>query len=168
MDRLWSPWRYRYVAKAEPAPGCVFCAKLSQGADAENLILHRGRTCFVILNLYPYATGHMMILPFEHIAQLPGLSVEASHELMDLTRLAVKGLQAVYNPRGFNAGLNLGECAGAGVADHLHMHVLPRWPGDANFMTTVGETRVLPEDLETTYRRLLEWFQREAYSGGSL
>lgn len=158
MDHLWSPWRYRYVARAEPSQGCVFCAKLTAGSDRENLILHRAQHCFVILNLFPYTTGHLMVIPYLHVSTLDELPVPAAHEMMDLTRLAAKGLQAVYNPKGLNIGMNLGECAGAGIASHIHMHVLPRWLGDANFMTSIGETRVMPEELEVTYQRLSAWF----------
>lgn len=160
MDRLWSPWRYRYVSKATPADACIFCAKQAEDRDAENLILHRGRHSFALLNLYPYTTGHLMVAPYSHIAMLDELPAEAAAELMELTQTSVRLLRAVYRPHGLNVGMNLGECAGAGIAGHLHMHVLPRWPGDANFMTTIGETRVMPEELGETWRRL-----REAFAG---
>ncbi|MBI5085809.1 MAG: HIT domain-containing protein [Acidobacteria bacterium] len=159
MDRLWSPWRYQYVSKALPSDSCVFCAKAAQENDDENLILHRGRYNYVLLNLYPYTTGHLMIAPYEHIANLEDLPPAAAGELMSLTQQAVRHIRAVYRPQGLNAGMNLGECAGAGIAGHLHMHVLPRWPGDASFMTTIGETRVMPEDLPETWRRLKAAFQ---------
>jgi len=153
MDRLWSPWRYRYVSRAAAGEGCVFCQKPSQ-SDEEALILFRGTHNFVILNLFPYTTGHLMVVPYEHCAALEELSEKAAIEMMALTRRAVRCLKQVYRPSGLNVGMNLGECAGAGIAEHLHMHVLPRWPGDANFMTTIGETRVLPEDLGETWRKL--------------
>lgn len=159
MDRLWSPWRYRYVSTASPGDLCIFCAKSSEQRDEENLILHRGTHNFVLLNLYPYTTGHLMVAPYAHIANLEELPDEAAAELMRLTQAAVRHIRAIYRPQGLNAGLNLGECAGAGVAGHLHMHVLPRWPGDANFMTTIAETRVMPEDLSETWRRLRAAFQ---------
>lgn len=159
MDRLWSPWRYRYVSKASPADACIFCAKEAERRDEENLILHRGEHNFVLLNLYPYTTGHLMVAPYAHIASLEDLPDEAAIELMRLTQTAVRHIRAIYRPQGLNAGLNLGECAGAGIAGHLHMHVLPRWAGDANFMTTIGETRVMPEDLPETWRRLHAAFQ---------
>lgn len=158
MDRLWSPWRYRYVSQ-EPPQECIFCAKPAENRDEENLIVLRGKRNFIILNLYPYTTGHLMVAPYEHVATLEDAAEETLLELMLLTRRACSALRATYRPRGFNIGMNVGECAGAGVADHIHMHVLPRWPADANFMTTVGETRVLPEDLRTTYARLTQAFR---------
>jgi ATP adenylyltransferase len=161
MDRLWSPWRYRYVSKATPADACIFCAKCAEGQDEENLVVHRGRHNFVLLNLYPYTTGHLMVAPYAHIALLDELPAEAAAELMELTQAAVARLRAVYRPQGLNLGMNLGECAGAGIAGHLHMHVLPRWPGDANFMTTIGETRVMPEELPETWRKMNEAFRPE-------
>ncbi|HEY3440792.1 MAG TPA: HIT domain-containing protein [Paludibaculum sp.] len=159
MDRLWSPWRYRYVSKASPADDCIFCAKEAERRDEDNLILHRGEHNFVLLNLYPYTTGHLMVAPYDHIASLEDLPDETAIELMRLTQTAVRHIRAIYRPQGLNAGLNLGECAGAGIAGHLHMHVLPRWAGDANFMSTIGETRVMPEDLPETWRRLRAAFQ---------
>jgi ATP adenylyltransferase len=154
MDYLWSPWRYQYVSKAGPTDECIFCRKAAQGNDQENFVVHRGRLNFAILNLFPYTTGHLMIAPYRHAATLEEAGSETLSEMMELTRLAERHLRAVYRPKGLNIGMNVGECAGAGIAGHIHMHVLPRWPADANFMTTIGETRVLPEDLETTYRRL--------------
>jgi len=158
MDRLWSPWRYRYVSRAAASEDCVFCHKPSE-SDEESLILFRGRLNFVILNLFPYTTGHLMVVPYEHSAALEDLGEDAAIEMMALIRRAVICLKQVYRPAGLNVGMNLGECAGAGIAGHLHMHVLPRWPGDANFMTTVGETRVMPEDLGETWRRLSAAFR---------
>jgi ATP adenylyltransferase len=154
MDRLWSPWRYHYVSTCGGADGCIFCDKPAAGQDEENLIVHRGQHCYVLLNLYPYTNGHLMIAPFAHEAELDRLRPEAAMEMMALAQQAVSHLKAVYKPHGLNVGMNLGECAGAGVAGHLHMHILPRWVGDANFMTVVGETRVMPEDLSETYRKL--------------
>lgn len=148
------------MSKAAPSDACIFCAKQAEARDQENLILHRGRHNFALLNLYPYTTGHLMVAPYAHIAMLDELPPEAAAELMDLTQTAVRLLRAVYRPHGLNVGMNLGECAGAGIAGHLHMHVLPRWPGDANFMTTIGETRVMPEELGETWRRLREAFGR--------
>jgi ATP adenylyltransferase len=154
MDHLWSPWRYRYVAAASPADPCIFCAKPGAGDDRANYILLRAARNFALLNLYPYTTGHLMIAPYQHVATLEEADPETLAELMRLTARAEKALRQVYRPGGINVGMNLGECAGAGIAGHLHMHVLPRWPADASFMTTVGETRVLPEDLDTTYEKL--------------
>lgn len=159
MDLLWSPWRYKYVSKATPGDACVFCDKL-RGGDEENLILHRGEHNFVLLNLYPYTNGHLMVAPYEHLAEFEDLPEEAAREMMALTQDAVRHLKATYRPQGVNLGMNLGECAGAGVAGHLHMHILPRWFGDAGFITTVGETRVVPEELGETWRKLRAAFAR--------
>lgn len=154
MDYLWSPWRYRYVSRAEPTDECIFCRKAAEHKDRENHVVHRAKRNFVLLNLYPYTNGHLMIAPYQHVSTLEEADQEALVEMMRLTREAERHLRAVYRPRGFNIGMNIGECAGAGVAGHIHMHVLPRWPADANFMTTIGETRVLPEDLASTYEKL--------------
>ena len=161
MDRLWSPWRYSYISKGSPNQHCIFCVKPDAGDDAESLIVHRGRKNFVILNAFPYTSGHLMIAPYAHVATLLEAESEALEEMMLLARRAEEHLRAVYRPQGLNLGMNLGECAGAGIAGHIHMHVLPRWTGDANFMTTVGETRVLPEDLATTYEKLRRRFNAE-------
>jgi ATP adenylyltransferase len=162
MDHLWSPWRYQYVSKASPTDACIFCVKAAEGRDAENYVVYRGRKNFLLLNLYPYTTGHLMIAPYEHAATLNAVSEETLMEMMALSRHAERHLRAVYKPSGFNIGMNVGECAGAGVAGHIHMHVLPRWPADSNFMTTVGETRVLPETLDVTYERLLGAFRGDS------
>ncbi len=154
MDYLWSPWRYRYVSSADPSDACVFCSCGDRSADEEKLIVHRATRNFVILNRYPYTSGHLMVVPYEHVASLEAAGAETLAEMMDLTRLAEKHIRALYRPKGINVGMNIGEAAGAGVAGHIHMHVLPRWPADANFMTVIGETRVLPEDLSITYARL--------------
>ncbi len=159
MDRLYTPWRYDYIKgasgeKTGHGEGCVFCSISSRDDDAETFILRRARHNFVVLNIYPYTSGHLMIVPFEHTADFRALHKETSDELMDLAKLAQGVLAEVYRPHGFNLGMNLGGAAGAGVSDHLHLHLLPRWSGDANFMSTVGETRVLPEDLRTTYEKL--------------
>jgi len=159
MDRLWSPWRYHYVSTVSPGDECIFCAKAREDRDEENLILMRGRLNYALLNLFPYTTGHLMITPYRHVAQLEDLTDEESFELFEMTRQAVRCLRSVYRPQGFNLGMNLGECAGAGIAGHLHMHVLPRWTGDANFMTTIAETRVMPEDLRETWRKLSAAFR---------
>jgi ATP adenylyltransferase len=160
MDRLWSPWRYRYVSAAEPAADCIFCAKSQELDDEKNLILYRGKYNFILLNLFPYTSGHLMIAPYAHVATLEDAAEETATEMMLLTRLSQGKLRETYRAPGFNAGMNIGSSAGAGIAGHIHMHVLPRWPGDVNFMTTVGETRVLPEGLEETYRKLSAAFQR--------
>jgi ATP adenylyltransferase len=160
MDYLWSPWRYAYVSRAAPVDGCIFCVKAAENRDEENLVLYRGKLNFVLLNLFPYTSGHLMIAPYEHLATLEEASPESVAEMMQLARIASKHLREAYQPQGMNLGMNLGECAGAGIAGHIHMHVLPRWIGDANFMTTVGETRVLPEDISITYKKLSEAFRR--------
>ena len=153
MDRLWSPWRYRYVSGDVQPGGCIFCTKPGD-ADKDALILFRGRLNFALLNLFPYTTGHLMVAPYAHIANFEDLPEETAVEMLTLARRAVRCLKRVYRPEGLNLGVNLGQCAGAGIADHLHMHVLPRWTGDANFLSTIGETRVMPEDLGETWRKL--------------
>lgn len=153
MDYLWTPWRYAYVSTAEKASGCIFC-ELPKLEDQKALIVHRGLHCFVILNSFPYTSGHVMIVPFAHLDQMQRLPTEAAHEMMDLSQKMEGVLRKLYNPDGINLGMNIGKAAGAGVAGHVHMHVLPRWVADANFMSVVGETRVLPESLETTYKRI--------------
>lgn len=154
MDYLWTPWRYRYVSDAAKDDRCIFCAALEEGDDAKSFIVLRGGKNFVILNRFPYTTGHLMVVPFAHVAELSGCDVETLAEMMELARRVQTALAATYKPEGYNLGMNLGRCAGAGVAGHLHLHVLPRWTGDTNFMTAVGETRIEPEALATTYDKL--------------
>ena len=186
MDQLWTPWRFTYVTTSDGAPrpgipakldswpgdtGCVFCnlvravdhaiANGMQPDEAEaaaGLVL-RAKHCYICLNAYPYTSGHVMVVPFDHVDRLAGMTPEASHEMMDLARQTEHVLEGLYRPHGLNFGMNLGKAGGAGVAGHLHLHALPRWLGDTNFMTTVAETRVLPEDLSSTWKRL-----REAYA----
>jgi ATP adenylyltransferase len=160
MDHLWSPWRYQYVQKEKASAGCVFCQAAADGRDEENLVVHRARKNYVILNRYPYSTGHLMVIPYEHVDMLQYASEETLQEMMLLTQRAQIHLREVYRPPGFNLGMNLGESAGAGIAEHIHMHVLPRWPGDTSFITTVAETRVLPEDLMVTWRKLHDAFAK--------
>lgn len=154
MKHIWSPWRLRYMVKNEKHPGCVFCNALKQQDGLENLIVARGKLSFVILNLFPYTTGHLMVLPLEHSATLEDLSSETRFELMEQTNYAMKILRNVYHPQGFNVGINIGEAAGAGIVDHIHIHVIPRWSGDTNFLSTAGETRMIPESLPDTYQRI--------------
>jgi ATP adenylyltransferase len=154
MDYLWSPWRYQYVTTAEKAPGCIFCELPAQQRDRENYIVFRGRLNFVILNRYPYTSGHLMVVPYQHAPSLALVAEETLAEMILLARQAESHLRANYHPDGLNMGINIGKAGGAGVAGHIHMHVLPRWIADANFMTSVGETRVLPEDLLLTYEKL--------------
>jgi ATP adenylyltransferase len=154
MDHLFTPWRYAYVTSADRVPGCLFCHKLQEKDDEKALIVHRAKHCFVILNAFPYTAGHVMVVPYEHIEQLGKLSASAAEELMVLTQKLEGILQDLYHPDGINLGMNLGKAAGAGVAEHIHMHILPRWIADANFMSVIGETRVIPEDIATTYQRI--------------
>ncbi|HTX36268.1 MAG TPA: HIT domain-containing protein [Bryobacteraceae bacterium] len=162
MDYLWTPWRYRFVAQAGEPVECIFCAAANpQADDHELLVVHRARHNFIILNRFPYTTGHVMVVPIRHVATLEDLDNEALAELIFLAKAAEKCLRHVYHPDGINLGMNIGKSAGAGIAAHLHLHVLPRWYGDANFMTVIGETRVMPEDLETTWERLRSAFAAE-------
>jgi ATP adenylyltransferase len=156
MDHLWTPWRYRYIAQTEPAPGCIFCIKAAENKDAENYVLYRGKLNYILLNLYPYTNGHLMLAPYEHRATMEETPEDTLAEMMRLVRRAEANLRAAYRPDGLNIGMNIGASAGAGVAGHIHMHVLPRWTGDANFMSTIGETRVIPEELPVTYEKLLK------------
>ncbi|MBI2817708.1 MAG: HIT domain-containing protein [Acidobacteria bacterium] len=158
MDYLWSPWRYQYVSQQLPEKGCVFCIKMQQSNDEENLVLYRGVNNYVLLNLYPYTSGHLMIAPYRHIGSLSAADDATWMEMAALTRKAEQALQKAYKPEGINLGMNLGKSAGAGIADHIHMHVLPRWHADSNFLTTISETRVLPEALEDSYRKLKPLF----------
>ncbi len=156
MDHLFTPWRYAYVSTPRPTEGCVLCHLASQepAEDEESFILQRTPHHFLVLNIYPYNTGHLMIVPYLHVARLSALPAESLKEMFDLAARAEKVLADVYRPEGINLGMNLGKCAGAGIADHLHLHVVPRWSADTNFMTVAGETRVLPEELSETWRRL--------------
>ena len=185
MDHLWTPWRYAYITSPESAArrgvpaaldawpgdlGCVFCNLMASidyaiangmdrdRAEAAGGLVLGGKTCFICLNAYPYTSGHVMVMPYAHLDRLALLPAETAHEMMDLAQRTERVLDRVYTPHGFNFGLNVGKAAGAGVAEHLHLHAMPRWIGDTNFMTTVAETRVLPEDLETTWKRLREGF----------
>ena len=155
MDRLWTPWRYRYVSTAG-APGnpCIFCDAAASDDDRAHYVVLRAKFNFLILNLYPYTSGHLMIAPYQHVATLADTPVEALEEMMRLTARAEEALTGLYKPDGLNIGMNLGDSAGAGVPGHIHMHVLPRWTGDASFMTTIAETRVLPETISATYERV--------------
>ncbi len=156
MDRLYTPWRYEFLSAQKPE-GCVFCAKLAMD-DREALIVHRGEACYICLNAFPYNNGHIMIVPNAHLDSFAGLPTETAHQLTDLAQRSEAVLRAIYQPDGINMGLNLGDAAGAGIAAHLHFHVVPRWRGDVNFMTVLSETRVLPEELNTTWQRLRDGF----------
>ena len=160
MEHIFSPWRYKYISTAGSGEGCVFCRVQEPQKDDENYVVYRGQLNFVILNLFPYTSGHLMIAPYEHTASLASASEATTTEMMNLAKRAQVALEAEYRPDGFNIGMNLGRSAGAGVADHIHLHVVPRWAGDANFVSVVGETRVLPEDLSTTYQKLKKHFEK--------
>jgi ATP adenylyltransferase len=164
VDLLWSPWRYDYIKADKPEDSalgtCIFCGLLSNSAtDEEKFILHRAEFNFVILNIYPYISGHIMIVPFQHISDLDFAAKNATDELMDLTKQCQLALRTVYEPDGINLGMNFGKAAGAGVADHYHLHILPRWVGDSNFMTATGQTRTIPESLHTTFKKLKPQFK---------
>ena len=159
MDRLWAPWRLSYVTAAQvPATDCIFCDP-SAGREID-LVVFRGERSYVILNLYPYNNGHLMVVPDRHLSALEALTPDEQTELMRLTRLSEMVLNEAYKPQGINVGINLGKAAGAGIENHLHIHLVPRWSGDPNFMTAVGETRVLPEDLTATAARLRPIFAK--------
>jgi ATP adenylyltransferase len=185
MDYLWTPWRYAYITSANTAArpgvpdrlaawpgdlGCVFCNLIAsidfaiangmsrEEAEAAGGLILRGRHCFICMNAYPYTSGHVLAMPYAHIDRLAALPTEAAHELIELAHRTEAVLERVYSPHGFNFGMNLGQAGGAGVAGHLHLHALPRWAGDTNFMTSIAETRILPEELETTWKRLRRAF----------
>ena len=157
-ERIWAPWRHKYVkhASEHEEEQCIFCAKPGEGpeSDRENLILHRGERCFVILNKFPYTNGHLMVAPYEHVATLTALDGETLAEMMALTQQGMTILERIYSPHGYNVGCNQGRVAGAGVEHHIHMHVVPRWGGDTNFMPVLADTRVMPQTLEQSYEAL--------------
>ena len=154
METIFAPDRIGYIKKEKPQ-GCIFC---SDSIRDDRLVVHEGRFCFVIMNKYPYASGHVMVVPRRHVGEISDMSAKETQELMELTGLAVEVLKEACTPEGFNVGMNLGKAGGAGVDAHLHMHVVPRWYGDTNFMSTLGDTRVIPEDLDSTSRRLRTLF----------
>jgi ATP adenylyltransferase len=159
MEKLWAPWRMSYVTVPK-AEGCVFCGAPDAADLREQLVLYRGETCFVIMNLFPYNNGHLMVAPYRHTADLAALTTPEQNELMALTRYALLVLQETFQPDGFNLGMNLGRVAGSGIADHLHQHLVPRWNGDTNFMPVIGETKVLPDALYAGYDRLAATLSR--------
>jgi ATP adenylyltransferase len=154
--RIWAPWRLAYVkdASKDVEEGCVFCAKPAEDDDEASLIVHRGERCFVILNLYPYTNGHLMVAPYEHLARIQDLPAETVTEMMALAQRAMSRLEEVYEPHGYNVGFNQGRVAGAGVEHHIHLHVVPRWAGDTNFMPVIADTKVMPQTLEQSYEAL--------------
>jgi ATP adenylyltransferase len=154
MDYLWTPWRYAYVSGTEKTTECVFCNAAKETDDAKAHIVYRGKNCFVILNAFPYTPGHVMIVPYAHLDELQKLPSDAANEMIALSQRMETVLRDLYHPDGINLGMNIGKAAGAGIAGHIHMHVLPRWVADANFLSVVGETRMLPETLDVTWERM--------------
>lgn len=161
MWHLWAPWRSTYTKEKKEARRCIFCIGADPASDEENLVIYRGALTFAILNRYPYTSGHLMIAPYEHVSRLSQAGDEASEEMMRVARRSERILEVVYRADGLNIGMNLGEAAGAGIEQHIHLHVLPRWNGDANFMTSVAMTRVLPEGLDETYSKLKRAFAEQ-------
>jgi len=161
-DKLWAPWRMAYIdnigCKDE---GCIFCTKPEQDDDEGNFIVHRGKTCFIILNIYPYNNGHLMVVPYKHTSDITTLSSEETCEMMEATTLAVNTMRKIMRPDGFNLGMNMGRTAGAGIDEHLHMHLVPRWNGDTNFMPVLCSTKVISESLGETYNRLKQAIREE-------
>jgi len=154
LNYIWTPWRMKYIQENHDTQGCIFCLAAAAEDGLGNLVFQRGEGVFMILNRYPYTSGHIMCVPYSHVSRLEELTDSVRGELMAFTSKAVEVLQSVYQPEGFNLGMNLGNVAGAGIAEHVHMHIVPRWGGDTSFISTVGKTRVLPESLEETYRRV--------------
>ncbi|MBW3625755.1 MAG: HIT domain-containing protein [Armatimonadetes bacterium] len=160
MEKLWAPWRMAYVGKSnEPTSGCIFCTKPEEDRDEENYLVHRGETMFIMLNAFPYNTGHLMIVPYRHLADMRDLNPEELLEWMTLSQRALSALEAAFKPEAYNLGINLGRPAGAGIADHVHLHIVPRWNGDTNFMPVIGDVKVLPEALEQSYHKLKAAFR---------
>lgn len=160
-ERLHAPWRMEYIEQAgKPAEGCIFCEKPRQQCDRENYLIFRGSRNFIILNVFPYNNGHLMVIPYQHTSRLEELPVETLTEMMQLATLSIKALKRIMAPDGFNLGMNIGRTAGAGIAEHVHLHVVPRWNGDTNFMPVIGNTRVLPESLERTWEKVFTAFQQ--------
>ncbi|MCX6377879.1 MAG: HIT domain-containing protein [Armatimonadetes bacterium] len=155
-EQLWAPWRLQYIEKTEKYPGCIFCDFPKEENDTERYIVTRGEHAYLIVNAFPYSNGHLMVVPYSHTATLDTLTDDEMLEVMRLTRIGIRLLKAVYNPHGFNLGVNMGTVAGAGIADHIHWHIVPRWNGDTNFMPVLADVRVIPESLEVCYRRLRE------------
>lgn len=162
MERLWAPWRMDYIAGPDTKKGgCIFCLREKKEEDRQRLVLFRGEYSFVIMNRYPYSNGHLMVAPYRHVADVADLSAEEAAETHALMVRSKRALSEVFHPEGFNIGMNLGKAAGAGVDDHLHLHIVPRWIGDVNFMSTLAEVRVIPEHLQATYERILPLFAHE-------
>lgn len=154
MNYLWSPWRMKYIQENKKEAGCVFCKVQDMPDNEENLIVFRGEFSYVIMNRFPYTSGHVLVIPYLHENNLEVLDAATRAEMMELVSKTMGVLRNIYRPQGFNFGANIGSAAGAGIAPHVHLHIVPRWNGDTNFMSSLGETRVLPEALEVTYRRM--------------
>ena len=154
MEQLWAPWRMPFVEQSEPRSGCLFCTVAQSDADEENLVVYRADLCFVMLNAYPYNSGHLMVAPYQHTGYLHEIERAVGSALFDTTQLATRALDRLMKPEGYNLGINQGKVAGAGVADHIHLHVVPRWNGDTNFMPVIAKTKVMPELLTTTAAKL--------------
>jgi len=161
MEYITTPWREEYIKKVFKMKGCIFCQALKKKDDKQSFILYRGIHNFVLLNKYPYTPGHLMIAPYKHLSSIELAEKEATDEMTELLRRCLSLLRKQYNPQGFNTGMNIGQSAGAGVADHYHLHIIPRWSGDSNFMPLIGKTKVVLEDLHTSYDKLLSCFEKE-------
>ncbi len=162
MERLWAPWRMEYIASGGSGEGCFLCEKTqSPEKDDENYVLFRGKSCFVLLNTYPYNNGHLMVAPYRHVGDFAALGDDELLELMKISQLSVSALERAMGAQGFNIGFNLGRVAGAGLVDHIHLHIVPRWGGDTNFMPIIADVKVIPEALEKTYEKLLPYFRGE-------
>ena len=159
-ERIWAPWRLKYVKDANTSDECVFCTKPAEGDDRQALIVHRAERCFVILNLFPYTNGHLMVAPYEHIGRFQEIEPETTAEMNALAQRAMGVLEDVYRPEGFNLGINQGRIAGAGVEGHIHLHVVPRWAGDNNYMPVIADTKVMPQSLEESYDAMSEGFNK--------
>lgn len=161
MRKLWAPWRIQYIKTLKEEKGCIFCIKPKENRDEENFILRRGKKSFIILNKFPYNSGHLMIAPYRHTGKIENLKDEESLEIFKFLKLSIKALKKVINPHGFNVGINIGKIAGAGYPGHIHFHVVPRWDGDTNFMPVIGETKVIPEEIKRTFKILYPFFNEE-------
>lgn len=158
MKRLWAPWRMPYIEQSSPEPGCLFCTKAAASEDEQNLILYRADACFVMMNLYPYNSGHLMVVPYQHVGRLDEVHPATGADLFQAAQLSVQVLTEGLHPEGFNLGINQGKTAGAGVADHIHLHIVPRWDGDTNFVPVLADAKVIPELLSATYAKLRPLF----------
>lgn len=166
MEHLWAPWRMAYITASDgPEKGCIFCVKPGEGRDEENLIVWRGERCFALMNLFPYNNGHLMVAPYAHVPTMLELDAATLTDIMLVTQRCLRALDAALHPHGYNMGVNQGTVAGAGIADHIHFHIVPRWNGDTNFMPVLADVKVMPDFLENTYRQIREQLERQ---GGEL